>query len=194
MKRWIIGAVYFLAPLMAATQIEAASLTVGKGDVLVRQGNGFKAASGTLELKAGDSVLVKPNGDATISFSEGCTVSLKAGTVFVISNTNPCAQHSAGAGASGATETPAVTLASTVDVVPYVVGAALVGGVIALATSGGGSSGSSGTSSAPSGASTAAGGGAGAGNGGGAGAGNGGGTGAGGGGVGTPNPCDPASP
>ena len=192
MKRWIIGAVYFLAPLIAATQIEAASLTVSKGDVLVRQGNGFKAASGTLELKAGDSVLVKPNGDATISFSEGCTVSLKAGTVFVISNTNPCAQHSAGAGASGATETPAVTLASTVDVVPYVVGAALVGGVIALATSGGGSSG---TSSAPSGASTAAGGGAGAGNGGGAGAGagNGGGNGAGGG-AGTPITCDPASP
>ena len=76
----------------------------------------------------------------------------------VISNTNPCVEHSAGAGASGATGTPPVVPA-TADVVPYVVGAALIGGVIAIATNSGGSS--SGTTPAASGGGTGNGGGAG---------------------------------
>ena len=159
MKNWITYAVCALATLTGATQLEAASLTVTKGDVLVSHGDGFKAASGTIELKIGDSALAKQNGIASISFLEGCTVALKAGTVFVISNTNPCVEHSAGAGASGVTGTPPVVPATTADVVPYVVGAALIGGVIAIATNSGGSS--SGTTPAASGGGTGNGGGAG---------------------------------
>ena len=121
---------------------EAASLNVSHGEVLLSRGAGYETVKGPAELLVGDTVLGKPGSAAQIAFADGCTVPLGVGTVFKVGTTSPCETHSAGPGASGVTETPGRYtghgIRSKATVLPYVLGAAAIGGIVAvvLATTG----------------------------------------------------------
>ena len=129
---------------------EAASLNVSHGEVLLSRGAGYETVKGPAELLVGDTVLGKPGSAAQIAFADGCTVPLGVGTVFKVGTTSPCQPHSAGPGASGVTETPGDNAAPVATetpgdeagqkphILPYVLGAAAIGGIVAvvLATTG----------------------------------------------------------
>ena len=132
---------------------EAASLNVSHGEVLLSRGAGYETVKGPAELLVGDTVLGKPGSAAQIAFADGCTVHLGVGTVFKVGTTSPCQPHSAGPGASGATETPGDSAGPSgatetpgdsgwnwqnKPVLTYVLGAAAIGGIVAvvLATTG----------------------------------------------------------
>ena len=134
----IVCSAIFLAGLISTA--EAASLNVSDGEVLLSRGAGYETIKGPAELLVGDTVLGKPGSAAQIAFADGCTVPLGVGTVFKVGTTSPCQPHSAGPGASGVTETPGDSGWNWHDkpVLTYVLGAAVIGGIVAvvLATTG----------------------------------------------------------
>ena len=135
----IVCSAISLAGLTSAA--EAASLNVSHGEVLLSRGAGYETVKGPAELLVGDTVLGKPGSAAQIAFADGCTVPLGVGTVFKVGTTSPCQPHSAGPGASGVTETPGDEgpIPTKPHILPYVLGAAAIGGIVAvvLATTGG---------------------------------------------------------
>lgn len=136
--KWIWAASAAVTAVCLSAASQAATLSVTGGDVLVSHGSGFERVAGTVELRRGDSVVAKPDGVATLAFADGCTISLKEQTVFVIGDISPCGTHKAGQGASGATADAAPAGGGAMNaVVPVIVGAAIIGGVVAIATSGG---------------------------------------------------------
>ena len=136
--KWTWAASAAITAMLMPVVSQAATLSVSSGDVLVSHGSGFERVAGTVELRKGDSVVAKPNGVAMLAFADGCSISLKEQSVFVIGDISPCGTHKAGQGASGATADAAPAGGGAMGVVvPVVVGAAIIGGVVALATSGG---------------------------------------------------------
>ena len=123
---------------------EAASLNVSHGEVLLSRGAGYETVKGPAELLVGDTVLGKPGSAAQIAFADGCTVPLGVGTVFKVGTTSPCQPHSAGPGASGVTETPGdsgwwhLGDWQSNPVLPVLLTAGVVGGIVAIIESGGG--------------------------------------------------------
>lgn len=89
-----------------ASAAEAATVNVSHGEVLLSRGAGYETVKGSTDLLVGDTVLGKPDSAAQIAFADGCTIPLGIGTVFRVGTMSPCKPHSAGPGASGATETP----------------------------------------------------------------------------------------
>lgn len=61
-----------------------------KGSVLVNKGVGYTPVSRTASVKPGDRLMVNPGSTATITFSDGCSVPVKAGSVFTVGKTSPC--------------------------------------------------------------------------------------------------------
>ena len=57
-------------------------------------GQGFHPISGRVDAKAGDSVMVSPDGAATIVYDDGCKVNVQPGAVATISPLSPCASGS----------------------------------------------------------------------------------------------------
>lgn len=129
------------APIAFITAADAANLNVTQGEVLVSRGAGFQALSSSAELAVGDTVIAQPGSVAKVAFAD-CTIPLNVGTVFRVGKLSPCTTHSAGAGASGATETPTDAPPPQADdhknLWPYALGAAAVGGIVAVAVSVGG--------------------------------------------------------
>ncbi len=137
--KWMLAASVAVTAMFMSTVSQAATLSVTGGDVLVSHGSGFERVADTVELRKGDSVVARPDGVATLAFADGCSVSLKEQTVFVIGDISPCGTHKAGEGASGATAdaVPAAVGGAADLVVPVLVGAAIIGGVVAIATNSG---------------------------------------------------------
>jgi hypothetical protein len=84
-----------LSLALASSSVFAAN-TVAKidsfgGKVLVNQGKGFVALSGSLTLKAGDEVLVGEKSFATVSYAD-CAVDLKSPKIFTVAGKAPCAK------------------------------------------------------------------------------------------------------
>jgi hypothetical protein len=134
-----------------ASVAEAATLNVNHGEVLLSRGAGYQTVKGSADLLVGDTVLGKPDSAAQIAFADGCTIPLGVGTVFRVGTMSPCKPHSAGAGASGATETPegggwwnpGWNPASWNEngwmsnpVIPLLITAGVVGGIVAVVESG----------------------------------------------------------
>jgi len=95
-KSWgiaLFGGVFFVA-----TAAWAAEITPGQGDLSINQGQGFQtinqAINGRVDANVGDSVMVGPNGSATVSYADGCQVNLQPGTVMTIAPLSPCASGS----------------------------------------------------------------------------------------------------
>jgi hypothetical protein len=116
MKKFVV-AVTLLSFVSAAN---AASLSVNGGSVMVNKGEGFVSAVGSVDLKAGDKVLVGDGGFADLAY-DTCVVSLSKPTVHVVSKVAPC-------------NTPVISPVADVDAP---VAGGLFGGAGALAGLGG---------------------------------------------------------
>jgi hypothetical protein len=137
MGRLRIAILCSAATFCFASVVQAASLTVTQGEVLLSRGAGYQTINGSVDLLTGDTVLGKPGSAAQLAFADGCTVPLEVGTVFRVGTTSPCKPHSAGPGASGVTETPSdvETAVWYSNIWPYALGIAGVAGLVAILAS-----------------------------------------------------------
>jgi hypothetical protein len=117
---------------LTATQAFAATVIPTNGQVMVNQGSGFKEIKGPLEVKAGDTITVKPGSSASISYSSNCLVPVTAGQVATVAPKVPCVVQ-------GSMEQTQANLPPSSPPVPLlgpigpglVVGGLVVGGVVA---------------------------------------------------------------
>lgn len=84
-----------LAALMAASSVQAgeaasAQLQSLTGQALVSQAKGLGDAHAGAKLASGDRLMVK-TGQASLRYADGCTVTLKAGSMATIGAKSPCA-------------------------------------------------------------------------------------------------------
>jgi hypothetical protein len=154
------GIAVFISLVSAA---KAANLEITKGEVLLSRGRGYHPIRSSMQLRVGDTVVSKPGGAARITFADGCSIHLELGMVFTVEAASPCVSgadanpsqansvfipdsgeplNSADSWIAG-TETLAVTDDSQMNIWPYVLGAAAIGGVAAAASTLGGSNGGS---------------------------------------------------
>lgn len=147
------GFAVFISLMSAA---KAANLEITQGDVLLSQGTGYRAVRNSMELQVGDTVVSKPGSAAEITFADGCSVHLRMGMMFTVEEESPCGAGAAAKGSQANTDalnsadswkagttTSAATDDAQMNIWPYVLGAAVVGGVAAAAsTLGGDNSGS----------------------------------------------------
>lgn len=78
----------------------AATLTPTAGEVMVNTGGGYKPVTSTVEVKAGDSILVNPGGSAQLAYGDCATYEINPGDVVYVAEqeTIPCG---AGGGTAG---------------------------------------------------------------------------------------------
>jgi hypothetical protein len=62
----------------------AATVIPYSGDVFVSQGNGFQKIGGATVVKAGDSVMVSPNGLAQVQLDDGNAITVSPGQVLSV--------------------------------------------------------------------------------------------------------------
>lgn len=144
-------AISCVALFAMASAAQAATLEIAQGEVLLGQGTGFEALKTSTELSTGDTVIAQPGSVAKVTFADGCSAPLGIGTVFRIGKLSPCAPHSAGEGASGVTNTPGGLNGDggQVNYTPYILGAAGIGGIVAIAVSASGGRGHHHTPASP---------------------------------------------
>lgn len=92
--RALLGTACFLFVFLTSALSWAATLESGQGDLLVNQGQGFQRVDGKVDANVGDSVMVGPNGSATVSYPDGCQVPVQPGSVTTIAPLSPCASGS----------------------------------------------------------------------------------------------------
>jgi hypothetical protein len=97
-KRPILGAFCFGCAVLLSSSSWAASLEPGQGDLSVNQGQGFQPVNSRVDAKVGDSVMVGPGGAATLTYDDGCTVTVQPGSVTTIAPISPCASGSSADG------------------------------------------------------------------------------------------------
>lgn len=114
--RGLLSAVCLTSALLAGTASWAATIEPVRGQVSFNQGAGFQKVDGRVEANTGDSVMVGPDGAATVVYSDGCTVDVQPGAVVTIAPLSPCAS---GSFAQASTQLPSLT-----------VGAALAGAAV----------------------------------------------------------------
>ena len=122
--KYLASSVCLIASLQS---VSAATLQGVEGSVLVNKGNGFELAGSGTQLQPGDQVLVRAGGKANIVYGEGCASSVSVGTAAVVQSGMPC-------------EAP--TTSTSPSVTTLAIGAAVIGGGVALAVGLGSSDGS----------------------------------------------------
>lgn len=80
--------------LLASVESWAATVEPVQGDLSLNQGQGFQRVDGRIDAKVGDSVMVSPDGAATVVYPDGCQVSVQPGAVTTIAPLSPCASDS----------------------------------------------------------------------------------------------------
>lgn len=142
--------------LLSLTVARAATLSVVKGEVLVNRGEGYESVRDDAELSPGNIAVARAGSSAKVIFSNGCTVYLGVGTVFTVPKEPPCEggkysradanslpnRSGASQDWSAATKTTVATEPLQTDVMPYLLGAAAIGGITAGALAFGGGGGS----------------------------------------------------
>lgn len=91
-KRATFGA--FCCAMLLSGSAWAATLQPGQGTLSVNQGQGFQPVNNRIDANVGDSVMVGPNGSATVVYDDGCTVDVQPGSVTTIAPLSPCASGS----------------------------------------------------------------------------------------------------
>ncbi len=78
----------------------AATLTPTAGEVMVNTGGGYKTVASSVEVKAGDSILVNPGGSAQLAYGDCATYEINPGDVVYVAeqDTVPCGAAGGGAG------------------------------------------------------------------------------------------------
>jgi len=92
--RSFLGTLIVGSCLAMGTASWAATVEPVQGDLSVNQGQGFQKVGGRIDAREGDSVMVSPNGSATVSYADGCKVTLQPGAVMTIGALSPCASGS----------------------------------------------------------------------------------------------------
>lgn len=83
--------------LLLASSLKAENITFAQGEVFVNHGYGFTPVTGHDELRAGDTVFAKPNGQAQIVFDDGCHFTVQSGSALIIHDgPSPCASGTNG--------------------------------------------------------------------------------------------------
>jgi hypothetical protein len=93
-KRPFFGTLSFGCALLLTTSTWAATLEPAQGDLTINQGQGFQPVNSRVDAKVGDSVMVGPGGTATLTYEDGCTVTVQPGSVTTIAPLSPCASGS----------------------------------------------------------------------------------------------------
>jgi hypothetical protein len=83
-----------LGGLLFSTGCWAANVQAVQGDLSINQGDGFVPINGRIDANVGDSLMVGPNGSATVSYPDGCQVNVQPGAVTTIAPISPCASGS----------------------------------------------------------------------------------------------------
>lgn len=88
--RAFIGAAMFTG--LFAGGAGAATLTPTAGEVMVNTGGGYKPVASTVEVKAGDSILVNPGGSAQLAYGDCATYEINPGDVVYVAEQEaiPC--------------------------------------------------------------------------------------------------------
>lgn len=78
----------------------AATLTPTAGEVMLNTGGGYQPVTSTVEVKAGDSILVNPGGSAQLAYGECATYEINPGDVVYVAEQDavPCGADGGGAG------------------------------------------------------------------------------------------------
>jgi hypothetical protein len=85
------------ATLVFAPSLRAENITFARGEVFVNHGSGFTPVTGRDELRIGDTVFAKPNGQAQVVFGDGCHFTVESGSALMIhGGPSPCAAGSNG--------------------------------------------------------------------------------------------------
>jgi hypothetical protein len=120
----LLSVVAFGTSALAGTGVATISDVSGK--VLVNQGEGFVPVAGSIELNAGDRVMVGDDSFATVTYAD-CSVSLSKPTVMAVSAEANCSDVVI-------TPTADVPVAAGYPILPIVaVTAVAVGGIILIA-------------------------------------------------------------
>lgn len=121
-------ALAFSAVLLTVSSAHAATLQAS-GSVMVNSGNGFKAVSGTLEVRPGDRIFVGANGEALVTYSSTCVTRIAPHGMLRILAAPPCdGMMNSGARSRGPTDVgPQPIVGDGSLLIPF--GALAVGGV-----------------------------------------------------------------
>jgi hypothetical protein len=143
-------------PVAPAVSAGIATVSVIQGEAMIRREAGYETVKGSSEVSVGNTVVAKAGSTVKVTFSNGCSLFLGMGMVFDVPAEPPCA--GTGNSVTGsttptpnqgvqdwatATQTVAVAAAPEINIMPYLLGAGVVGGAgaAALAFSSGGGGG-----------------------------------------------------
>lgn len=140
------------AVMLSASAAHATSVVVMRGEALVSHGDGYESIAGVAEVSAGDRVVAKAGSSVKVTFRNGCTLFLGMGMVFDVPSDPPCGGEAGAETTTGAvgdnspsstqdwsagtqtTVAPDVALEPPqTNLMPYLLGAAAVGGISAAA-------------------------------------------------------------
>lgn len=149
--------VVFVAPGMISAR--AANLEIMQGEVLLSRGGPYQSVRGSSEVLPGDTLVSRAGSTAKITFADGCETYLGMGMAFTVEAKSPCASGRSSAIEAGATspasqdataavindgwaegtEALAISQDAQASLMPYLLGAAAIGGVaVAVSALGGG--------------------------------------------------------
>lgn len=93
MRRYLYVLCFGLS-LFVATACRAATIEPVQGDLSINRGQGFQKANGLIDARVGDTVMVGPNGSATVTYPDGCKATVQPGAVTTVGALSPCASGS----------------------------------------------------------------------------------------------------
>jgi hypothetical protein len=91
-KRSSVG--MFCCAMLLTSSTWAATLEPVQGGLSINQGKGFQPVNNRIDANVGDSVMVSPDGAATVIYGDGCRVKVQPGVVTTIAPLSPCASGS----------------------------------------------------------------------------------------------------
>jgi hypothetical protein len=93
-RKHLVSALCIGCTVLSSASSWATTIEPGQGNLSINQGQGFKSIQGRMTAKVGDSVMVGPGGVATVTYDDGCKVSVQPGAVTTIAPLSPCASGS----------------------------------------------------------------------------------------------------
>lgn len=136
MTRFIALGIAVLMSLDAGAAFAEATVGAVSGTVLVNRGNGYVRLTGT-SVKPGEQIMVRPGGQATLTYADGCVSRAVPGTVLVVGSASPCSMLTPIGStdpslADGQAETGVGGIGLPVVVGGLVVGTGIIAGVIGI--------------------------------------------------------------
>lgn len=83
-----------------AAPVDAATVKVTGGRVLVNRGDGYRIVAGEMLAAPGATVVAEPGGSGQIVYADGCVVEVRPPTVVTVELSSPCAGTPYNLGAS----------------------------------------------------------------------------------------------